>query len=39
MNCFTELPPGYSEIFTLNMQKNKKTAPKINLAAVALMND
>ncbi len=37
MNCYAKLPEGYTEAFTLNMQKNKKTALIINLAAVVLM--
>lgn len=36
-NSYAELPEGYSHVFTLNLQKNKKTALIINLAAVVIM--
>lgn len=36
-NCYAELPEGYSQTFTLNLQKNKKTALIINLAAAVVM--
>ncbi|MCM1545344.1 MAG: DUF3267 domain-containing protein [Ruminococcus sp.] len=32
-----QLPEGYKEIFSVNLQKDKKTALGINLAAVAIM--
>lgn len=37
MKAVESLPDGYSEIFKVNLQKDKSTALKVNLAAFAVM--
>lgn len=36
MKAVANLPDGYNEIYSLNLQKDKKTALKVNLLAVAI---
>lgn len=36
MNCFPELPDGYNEIFSINLQKDKKAALKVNGLALGI---
>lgn len=35
--CSSELPVGYREIYSVNLQKDKKTALIVNIAALILM--
>ena len=37
MNCLTELPEGYSEIFKVDLQKDKKMALLINVLGFVIM--
>ncbi len=34
MNCFSELPEGFGEAFSVDLQKDKKLAIRINIAAL-----
>ena len=36
MKSFTELPMGYRQIFSVNLQKDKKTAMVINIGAIII---
>ena len=36
MKCLSELPQGYRRILSLDLQKDKKLALRINIAALAV---
>lgn len=37
MNCFNDPPPGYTEIFKINLQKDRRPALLVNAIALFLM--